>query len=199
MTTKNFGEITLSNKVIITDPCYELWTWCQWTLENILPWKWNVSIVYEEDRVSRQIYKHIDYLNDSSKLEETKFDIWVDSWQAGIFDTSIFPKEKEWANVKKFYDLCCETTLWKWYHYHQEVWQLKRDIQNLKESWNNQKEIQIKEAKLKELEKNPIPYYQWWIIYDKWFVSSTAYWDWSYNLYIKKNKDNKVIWMELKL
>lgn len=101
METKNVGTITLSDKVRVTDPYYDIDTWCAGTLENVLQGEFECSYAIDKvaldgdennqyDSVTSIEVHHKDYPNVEA-IEYMK-DIWVgvDSGQAGIFDFSMF-------------------------------------------------------------------------------------------------------------
>lgn len=84
--------ITLKNKVVVSDPCYELDTWCAGTLNNVLPGEYicDIAKVHNRwgDRVSHLYAIHSNYnnikLNDINEAQD--FVVGVDSGTAGIFD-----------------------------------------------------------------------------------------------------------------
>lgn len=84
--------ITLKNKVVVSDPCYELDTWCAGTLNNVLPGEYICDIAKKHNkwgnRVSHLYAIHSDYnnikLNDINEAQD--FEVGVDSGIAGIFD-----------------------------------------------------------------------------------------------------------------
>lgn len=92
--------ITLSNEVMVSDPCYVVPTWCQHKLTNVLPGEYNCQVVKFDDRYwgnrcSFIIAVHKDY-NTEDKLNWRKVnaDIGVDSGQAGIFSMETYRKDE---------------------------------------------------------------------------------------------------------
>lgn len=100
-----------SGAVIVSDPCYELGTWCQGRLDNVAKGKWHAAIVknddaavqadWEKNRVRELILLHEDHSHLFKGVEageETYYADWalapfhvgVDSGQAGIFDATIY-------------------------------------------------------------------------------------------------------------
>jgi hypothetical protein len=87
-------KFNLSSKVVVSDPCYEIPTWCQAVIENVLPGVYigDADIQNEGewgDRVAQIKAIHEDY--NGSKMDSIKWSkhpnvIGVDSGQAGIFD-----------------------------------------------------------------------------------------------------------------
>lgn len=87
------GVITLNDKLVISDPCYDLETWCQGILENMLPGVYICRYRYDEneDRVSDISIHHSslssDQLDDAIiDSIQTDFEVGVDSGMAGFFD-----------------------------------------------------------------------------------------------------------------
>ena len=100
-----------SGAVIVSDPCYELGTWCQGRLDSVAKGTWHAAIVknddsatndsWEQNRVRELILLHEDHrhlFTDVESGEETYYADWthapfhvgVDSGQAGIFDAAIY-------------------------------------------------------------------------------------------------------------
>lgn len=94
-------DIELGNKVVISDPCYDLDTWCNGVLENVKPGIWhtkaeNVNINNWGERCSALIVWHKDVEKpDEDDFEETNIDVGVDSGQAGIYDYDHFAYIKD--------------------------------------------------------------------------------------------------------
>lgn len=113
--------ISLSSKVIVSDPCYSIPTWCQGIVKNVLPgyYKTDVFTTDETDgwgeRCSHIVAIHEDYLNNENfNWEDSGFDIGVDSGQAGIFCSTIYPKGDntgDYGDSNSFYGKCCDATL----------------------------------------------------------------------------------------
>ena len=88
--------IKLGNKVMVSDPCYGLGTWCQGVLDGVLPGNYNYDVEYSDEgfwgvRVGAIEVRHQDY-NDAVPVDLEKFEIGVDSGQAGIFDYEYYAK-----------------------------------------------------------------------------------------------------------
>lgn len=124
MEIKNVGTITLSDKVRVTDPYYDIDTWCAGTLDNVLPGEFECSYAIDKvsldgdennqyDSITSIEVHHKDYPN--IKATEYMKDIWVgvDSGQAGIFDFAMFEDvcsddDKKNDFVKEIEDLSSE-------------------------------------------------------------------------------------------
>lgn len=93
--------ITLSNEVMVSDPCYTVGTWCQHKLTNVLPGEYQCTVAKFDagpwgTRCSFIIAVHKDY-NTDEKLnwrKDTTADIGVDSGQAGIFSMETYRKDE---------------------------------------------------------------------------------------------------------
>ena len=84
------NQITLSENVMVSDPCYPLDTWCQTKLSNVLPGKYNVDVDKTDldgwgTRVSSITVVHEDYENTGHWDWEQHSECGVDSGQCGIF------------------------------------------------------------------------------------------------------------------
>jgi hypothetical protein len=83
------NQITLSENVMVSDPCYSLGTWCQTKLSNVLPGKYNVDVQKCDEgtgwgvRVSSITVVHEDYVDDGDWEQHSE--CGVDSGQCGIF------------------------------------------------------------------------------------------------------------------
>lgn len=95
--SKFLGMIKLSNKVMVSDPCYSVGTWCQGVVENVLPGTYNCYILNGMtgwgDRI-KELY--VTNSNRPISREEINilmgFEVGVDSGIAGIFDYDYYEK-----------------------------------------------------------------------------------------------------------
>lgn len=113
---ESIGTIELGDKVRISDPCYDVDTWCAGTLENVLPGKYNCfsQRVDEEDwgiRIASIEIRHRDY-DDVEPTEIQNIDVGVDSGQCGIYDLDYFveAKEKDEEGDDEWYCEVCDST-----------------------------------------------------------------------------------------
>ena len=109
------GDITLGEKVIVTDPCYDVDTWCNGILDNVKPGKWHteaksINKNNNGNHCTELIIWHSDY-EKPTEFEHTDIDVGVDSGQAGIADYDYFAKiksnkdsEEEWYESIKTYE-----------------------------------------------------------------------------------------------
>ena len=83
------NQITLSENVMVSDPCYTPDTWCQTKLNNVLPGKYNVEVDKHDEgtgwgvRVSSITVIHEDYVDDGDWEQHSE--CGVDSGQCGVF------------------------------------------------------------------------------------------------------------------
>jgi hypothetical protein len=82
------NQITLSENVMVSDPCYSLDTWCQTKLSNVLPGKYNVETDNADlgawgNRISSITAIHENYRDNHTWMQHS--DCGVDSGQCGIF------------------------------------------------------------------------------------------------------------------
>jgi len=119
-TVENKGVITLGAKVMVSDPCYGLGTWCQGVLENVLPGQYDCNVEYSDEgtwgtRVSAIEVTHVNYKTGSLLLQMEDFEVGVDSGQAGIFDYEYYAKYHMDATERPhvnddWYDMVCDKT-----------------------------------------------------------------------------------------
>lgn len=121
ITITNKGTIRLGSKVMVSDPCYGLNTWCQGVLENVLPGDYECQVEHSDEgdwgkRVSAIEVTHIDYKGKPiESIDPQDFEVGVDSGQAGIFDYEYYTQYhsdfNERPHVKDdWYDGICDLT-----------------------------------------------------------------------------------------
>jgi len=113
------GDIVLSDKVVVADPCYSRDEESIVKDVAVKPGKYATYIVKNnEGRVASVIAVHEDYIASSKagwELDD-RF-IGVDSGQCGIFDNTVYPANGksvgEYNDENSFYGECCKLTLSK--------------------------------------------------------------------------------------
>lgn len=206
-----FNPITLSEVVVVSDPCYSRGTWCAGTVDNMLPGTYIPMVVYSSEgysngRVAQLIVHHESVtLQDLKKGTRAKFIVGVDSGQAGIFCDSIYPHEEntgDYSDKTSFYGQCCEATTGAGYASIQSKFSLKRELQIAKEMVEkypspdselykySKTRIEYYEKLLRE--HVDVPYHQGGTVFDKGVVSSSGWGDGSYHCYLYE-KDGKVV------
>ena len=115
-------EVT-SDKLVISDPCYHLGTWCMGTLSNVEPGLWTASIgVVDTGDFGNRIAYLSAFHQDSPDIRDLKvcpasFEVGVDSAQAGIFDFGHFQDESVIEDQEltdfgsRWFTFCCYQTL----------------------------------------------------------------------------------------
>jgi len=108
-------EFQVNGKIHITDPCYDIKTWCGIYNQKAKKGAWvGEAIQSEEDysRVGELVVNHKDF--HGSIDTPISGDVGVDSGQAGVFDSSIYPKQGEpngeASDKESFYGKCCRET-----------------------------------------------------------------------------------------
>lgn len=117
-----------SGKLVVSDPCYPLGTWCQLVLNNVKEGTWAAYVKkigedLQEDYCAELITHHKDHNLPENGWKHISGDIGVDSGQAGIFDYDAYRNdnaiEKIWRRYfdaekrpgDKWYQVCCVLTL----------------------------------------------------------------------------------------
>lgn len=103
-------KIKLGKKVVVSDPCYDLGTWCLAIIENVKVGEYLVNVTKMDtkgwgNRVSSIKVVHAENIFSKHNWEKTEHEIGVDSGQAGIFDFPTFRKNNE-----GWYDSMCDLT-----------------------------------------------------------------------------------------
>ncbi len=105
-----------SGKMVCSDPCYDLGTWCQGVIDNVKNGKWEADIANSNegdwgDRISHLWVFNVEAVinNPSIKREiETfkghtlPFSFGVDSGQFGFFDHANYRNDESAKDLKKF-------------------------------------------------------------------------------------------------
>lgn len=118
----------VSGRVIVSDPCYELGTWCQGILEKVRKGQWACHISFAQEGaydtcVAELITRRTSQARSGSPrwTEERSFEVGVDSGQAGIFDIAHYRDDRAAQAVERlnreticpeepWYSLCCDRT-----------------------------------------------------------------------------------------
>ena len=201
ITIENKGTITLGAKVMVSDPCYGLGTWCQGVLENVLPGAYDCNVEYSDDsywgtRVSAIEVTHVDYDRCVLDEEKEKFEVGVDSGQAGIFDYEYYARYHMDATERPhvdddWYDMVCDKTLTHMPNpdYEEFYYELTDgSVEELKKRFDAFFEYQdsIKSVKyLNKLDGN--------ITDGLGIVSSSGYGDGGYDCWTCKNEEGKIV------
>ena len=209
------GTIELNNKVRISDPCYNIDTWCAGTLEDVLQGKYNCYMQHVDCkdwgiRVASIEVKHNDY-PDVEPTEITNIDVGVDSGQAGIYDLDYFIKNREDKNGDDtwYWKVCDKTYVYMdnpQYKPFEETELWKDEFKEFHELFNEKKDSSHIDASI------IINYFKAWREYiskscaykqknmftastldNKCIVSSSGDGDGSYTCLIGRNKEGKIV------
>lgn len=103
-------RIVLGNEVVVSDPCYELPTWCQKVVEDVMPGAYDVRVIRSDEdewgvRNVGIIVIHEKFFGKNKRWNAISYNIGVDSGQAGIFDSSSYRNDKIFEGLRsKFAD-----------------------------------------------------------------------------------------------
>lgn len=96
-------EFNLGSEVVVSDPCYDIPTWCQAVITNVLPGKYIPEVEYTDGsdgwgvRVSSLRATHEDFYEKPGLVEWESHPVpmGVDSGQCGIFDKKYYRNDKQ--------------------------------------------------------------------------------------------------------
>jgi hypothetical protein len=88
-------KIKLNSKVVVSDPCYTIPTWCQAVVDGVLPGNYNVFCKRHDlgewgVRNSMLLVVHEEHANDTLEWESHPSTIGVDSGQCGFFSSESY-------------------------------------------------------------------------------------------------------------
>jgi hypothetical protein len=98
------NQITLSENVMVSDPCYSLDTWCQTQLNNVLPGIFNVDVEKTDlgdwgVRISSITVIHKDYQDGQFNWDD-RSTCGVDSGQCGVFCMTSYRNDTTFKKVR---------------------------------------------------------------------------------------------------
>jgi len=119
----NLGYINLSNKVVVSDPCYPRGTWCMFMDMAVKPGRYAAFISKKDEgvsgiRVASLIVVHTDFVK-ALKVDWEPYDGYLgeNTGQCGIFDNAVYPAKGkpigEYGDLESFYGECCNLTFSK--------------------------------------------------------------------------------------
>ena len=208
ITIENKGIITLGEKVMVSDPCYGLGTWCQGVLENVLSGEYDCNVEYSDEdawgiRVSAIEVTHESCRGKFIALECEDFEVGVDSGQAGIFDYEYYAKYHMEATERPhvnddWYDMVCDLT---------EGYRENPNYEHF--DFHNWEETMPHDEKWENYVIEKYKAYNAWLSSDKsikeiyypdgntvdglGLVSSSGYGDGGYGCWTAKNEDGKIV------
>jgi hypothetical protein len=163
-------KIKLGNKVVVSDPCYTIPTWCQIIVDDVLPGYYQPSICRNDldgwgNRISGLSCIHEDYIGKEGELKLTWVEhpgiVGVDSGQAGVFSMESY-RNDEMVGEEPVFDFGDS---------------FDREIGDVWYRMCAHKTLSEKS----------------WGVYDEGVVSSSGIGDGSYDLYVLKNNEDKVV------
>jgi hypothetical protein len=91
--------IKLNSKVVVSDPCYTIPTWCQAIVDGVLPGNYNVFCKKHDlgdwgVRNSMLLVIHENHANDTLEWESHPATIGVDSGQCGFFSFETYRNDE---------------------------------------------------------------------------------------------------------
>jgi hypothetical protein len=184
------ATIKLGNKVMVSDPCYGLDTWCQGVLENVLPGNYNCYVEYSDEgdwgeRVSAIEVVHEKYDRPLDiEFESEDFEVGVDSGQAGIFDYDYYVRYHNKHTVDdSWYDRVCALTCENVKNPNYEEFDWNAD--NCYDRYQAYKETEKCWPYIQKLTANPID--------GLGYVSSSGYGDGGYTCWTARDDDGNII------
>ena len=195
-TAENRGFIKLGDKVMVSDPCYGLNTWCQGVLENVLPGEYECKVGFADEgkwgiRVADIEVTHKDYVDKFLEMRPEAFEVGVDSGQAGIFDYEYYKKyhtdRNEWPHAdEEWSDRVFGLTYVREENPNYERFNVDYDDDDYFEKWEAYDKDWKRSSKyLSHFDGNSID--------GLGFVSSSGYGDGGYTCWTAKNDEGKVI------
>ena len=106
------GSFSVTDKIIVADPCYDYGKLGTLALDNVLSGKYIATAEVEKNLIAALHISHSNFKNDILESENVGY-IAVDSGQAGFFDLDFFRKNHggEVGDLNSFYGLACAITL----------------------------------------------------------------------------------------
>ena len=106
----------VDDTIHISDPCYDLNTWCTGDVQNAKKGTWNAYVTHGKTDWGHRCWEllavHTKYPKTLPMPEKTDIDVGVDSGQAGIFTKSAYNGGEASDDYGSgWYDACCELTL----------------------------------------------------------------------------------------
>ena len=190
--------IELGKKVIISDPAYNMDTWCIGILNDVLHGTYECFYEIIEDnswgrRIASIEVKNKDYEFDdfSENIDAT---IGVDSGQCGIYDYDYFEKNNQ---KEDWYRQICNLTYIEeenpnYKNFYESKYYFDQDIDSLKWIKEYQKYVDDKEISTMIFSRFAADTFE-----DKCLVSSSGYGDGLYDAFVERNNDGKIIGIKI--
>ena len=206
-----------SNKICISDPAYERGTWCGNYDLPAQNGEWTAKVKYkDEGEWGNRVASLLCQLKGGKggKWEPLPNEVGVDSGQAGVFCSSIYPKNEDergdYGDLNSFYGKACEATMGEGYEETQICWKVKNDIKSKVYAFiGKEKNLEItgevygKDSKQyrflrDEITEPEIPWEQFGIVANAGVCSSSGFGDGSYSGLVKKNDKGEIVAVKIK-
>lgn len=106
------GAFACGSRMRVTDPCYDVGTWCAGVLD-VEPGIWHAFVRLGETSWGRRVAELVVSRNSEDFDPHTQFlreiDAGVDSGQCGFFDADLYPAQPT-EDPDGFYERCCDRT-----------------------------------------------------------------------------------------
>lgn len=207
---KQFEDIELSGRVVVSDPCYTRDVWCRGEID-VTPGVYETFLYYgDEGRVAKlQIVRK--GAGEIIDIQDSGIDVGVDSGQAGIFCDTIYPHGNctgEYREKGTFYGDICELTLGPGYRDNQRRYNWREQLKEVRstlrelptESSALRAALKVQVQCLKERLDNlgpELPDYHGGTYQGKGLVSSSGYGDGSYQCTVGKDKEGNTVFLEI--
>lgn len=191
---QNKGTMWLDDKVMVSDPSYDIGIWCQGVIENVLPGEYICLAKYVDAgrwgiRVAAIQTVHRDYINNDLKETMEDFEVGVDGGMAGIFDYKHYERNHTGKEQDRlWYDRCFDATFNRTHNpdYEEFEWNIEGEsIDAMMKRHDEYRNSTKSQAYFTKLDAN--------VVYGSGFVSSSGYGDGGYSCWTAKNADDKVV------
>lgn len=189
------GFIALNDKVMVSDPCYGMNTWCQGVIDNVLKGNYKCTVETSDEetwgrRVSAIQVIHADYMKKSLEYSKANFYVGVDSGQAGIFDYEYYKKyhsdDNETEHVDNdWYWRVCEITTTRIKNPNYEKFDYEKHKSDFFEAYEEYMNSDKAYRYLTTSDGNTID--------GLGFASSSGYGDGSYYCWVAHNDEGKIV------
>ena len=204
---KQLEDITLSGRVVVSDPCYDRSVWCRGELA-ITPGVYETKLYYsDEGQWGNRVAKLGVYRKGAGETVEekkTEFSVGVDSGQAGIFCDTVYPggETGEYGEKDSFYGKVCDLTLGEGYEDRQERAERKHSLKEINKvplpEWIRPENVEhIRKYCEERLAQPEVPYWQGGTYEGKGIVSSSGYGDGGYDCVVGTDKDGLTTYVEI--
>lgn len=184
------GTMHLGEHVMVSDPSYDIGTWCQGKLTNVLSGEYDCFVRYSDEgrfgvRVAEIQAIHKGYVGTDLNEEMESFEVGVDGGSAGIFDYNYYENSHE---DRQWQERCFDKTYVRTKNpeYEDFVWNIEGE--SIEDMMKRHDEYRNSTKRWPYLEKLDAG-----VIDNRGLVSSSGYGDGSYYCWTAKNNDDKIV------